>query len=105
MLNSILLQGQSDGGGSASFLILMVGMLAVFYFFILRPQQKKQKTQKKFSEELKKGENVVTIGGIHGKVFEISENTIILEVEKGGKIKLDRTAISFESSTKKLKAN
>jgi preprotein translocase subunit YajC len=102
MLNSILLQGQSEGG-NYSFMILMVGMLIVFYFFILRPQQKKQKSQKKFSEELKRGESVVTIGGIHGKVFEISQDTIILEVEKGGKIKLDKSAISFESSTKKLK--
>ncbi len=103
MLNIILLQEQSQGGGSASFLILMVGMLVVFYFFILRPQQKKQKNQKKFSEDLKRGESVVTIGGIHGKVFELSDDTIILEVEKGGKIKLDRSAISFESSTKKTK--
>jgi preprotein translocase subunit YajC len=102
MLDSILLQAQSEGG-NYSFMILMVGMLIVFYFFILRPQQKKQKSQKKFSEDLKRGESVVTIGGIHGKVFEISQDTIILEVEKGGKIKLDKSAISFESSTKKLK--
>jgi preprotein translocase subunit YajC len=45
----------------------------------------------------------VTIGGIHGKVFEIGQDTIVLEVEKGGKIKLDKSAISFESSTKKIK--
>ena len=104
MLNSILLQEQADGG-NYSFMILMVGMLIVFYFFILRPQQKKQKSQKRFSEDLKRGEQVVTIGGIHGKVFEINQDTVILEVEKGGKIKLDKSAISFESSTKKLKSS
>jgi len=100
MLNSILLQGQSDGGGSASFLILMVGMLAVFYFFILRPQQKKQKTQKKFTSDIKRGDPVVTVGGIHGKVFEINDDSVVLEVEKGGKIKFDKTSISFEASTR-----
>ncbi len=102
MLNIILLQDQSQGGG-ASFLILMGGMLVVFYFFIFRPQQKKQKNQKRFIEEVKRGDRVVTIGGIHGRVFEISDDTIILEVEKGGKLKVDKTAISFESSKKGTK--
>ena len=102
MLNIILLQGQSQGGG-ASFLILMGGMLVVFYFFIFRPQQKKQKGQKKFIEEVKRGDRVITIGGIHGRIFEISDDTIILEVEKGGKIKIDKTAISFESTKKGVK--
>jgi len=99
MLASILLQGQSDGG-SASFLILMVGMLAVFYFFIFRPQQKKQKSQKNFNSEMKRGDQVVTVGGIHGKIFELNDDTVVLEVEKGGKIRLDKTSISFEASTR-----
>ena len=102
MLNIILLQGQSQGGGT-SFLILMGGMLVVFYFFIFRPQQNKQKGQKKFIEEVKHGDRVITIGGIHGRIFEISDDTIILEVEKGGKIKIDKTAISFESTKKGVK--
>ena len=100
MFSSILLQGQAQGGGY-SFLILMVGMLVVFYFFIFRPQQKKQKSQKNFAEEVKKGDSVVTVGGIHGKVFELSDDTVVLEVEKGGKIRLDKTSISFEASTRK----
>lgn len=102
MLNTILLQSQSQGGGS-SFLILMVGMLVVFYFFIIRPQQKKQKDQKKFISEIKKGDNVITIGGIHGKIFEVAEETIILEVEKGGKLKIEKSSISQESSKKVAK--
>ena len=102
MLASILLQGQSQGGGS-SFLILMVGMLVVFWFFIFRPQQKKQKAQKKFVEEIKRGDQVVTIGGIHGKVFELENDTVVLEVEKGGKLKVEKSAISYESSQKQAK--
>jgi preprotein translocase subunit YajC len=99
MLNTILLQNQPSGGGS-SFLILMVGMLVVFYFFIIRPQQKKQKDQKKFINEVKKGDSIITIGGIHGKVFEVGEDTFILEVEKGGKMKLEKSSISLEASKK-----
>ena len=92
MLTSILLQGQT-GGGSASFIILMVGMLVVFYFFIFRPQQKKQKSQKNFTNEMKRGDQVVTIGGIHGKIFEMNDDSVVLEVEKGGKIRFDKTSI------------
>ena len=103
MLETILLQGQSSGGGSSSFLILMVGMLVVFYFFIIRPQQKKQKDQKKYIAEVKKGDNVITIGGIHGKIFEVNDDTIILEVEKGAKMKLEKSSISLEASKKVVK--
>jgi len=99
MLNIILLQGDSQGGG-ASFLILMVGMIVVFYFFMFRPQQKKQKDQKKFIAEVRKGDKVVTVGGIHGRIFEISDDTVIMEVEKGAKIKIDKTSISLESTKK-----
>ena len=102
MLNTILLQDQPQGGGS-SFLILMVGMLVVFYFFIFRPQQKKQKDQKKFISDVKKGDNVITIGGIHGRIFEMGEDTLILEVEKGGKIKIEKSSISLEATKKVAK--
>jgi len=103
MLETILLQNQAPGGGSSSFLILMVGMLVVFYFFIIRPQQKKQKDQKKYIAEVKKGDDIITIGGIHGKIFEVGEETIILEVEKGGKMKLEKSSISLEASKKVAK--
>ena len=65
---------------------------------MIRPQQKKQKDQKKFIEEVKKGDHVVTIGGIHGRIAEIEGDTIILEVEKGGRIKFSKSAISMEST-------
>jgi preprotein translocase subunit YajC len=67
---------------------------------MIRPQQRKQKDQKKFLEEVKKGDNIVTIGGIHGRIISIDGDTIILEVEKGGKIKLDKSSISLEASKK-----
>lgn len=97
MLEFILLQepsGQSLYGN----LLLIGGIVLIFYFFMIRPQQKKQKDQKKFLEEVKKGDNIVTVGGIHGRIASIDGDTIILEVEKGGKIKLDKSSISLEAS-------
>ena len=78
--------------------ILFIGIAVVFYFFMIRPQQKKQKEQKNFGEAIKKGDMVVTIGGVHGKVYGIEDNSVILEVDKSTKIKFEKSAISLESS-------
>jgi len=93
---SILLQAQQ--GNPYFQFILLGGVIIVFYFFMIRPQQKKAKDQKKFTEELKKGDYVVTIGGAHGTVAETEGDTFILEVEKGGRIRFNKTAISMEAS-------
>lgn len=78
---------------------LMFGLIfIVFYFFMIRPQIKKQKDQKKYVEEMKKGDKVVTTAGIHGKVVEIGDITVIVEVDNGVKIKFDKSAISLEAS-------
>lgn len=80
--------------------VLLAGMIAVFYFFFIRPQQKKQKDQKKFIEEIKKGDAVVTIGGIHGKVVSVDEDTITIDVDKGVKLTMEKSSISLEASKK-----
>lgn len=81
--------------------ILFIGAIVlVFYFFMIRPQQKKVSDAKKFRESLTKGTNVVTIGGMHGKLVEISDTTVWIEVEKGLKLKFDKSAIAVESTTK-----
>ena len=84
-------------------LVFIGGILLVFYFFMIRPQQKKQKDQKKFIGDIKKGDMVVTLGGIHGKVVGIEEGTITLEVDRGSKIKMEKSSISFEASKQYLK--
>ena len=96
----ILLKG-TGGGFDPSTLILFGGIAIVFYFFMIRPQQKKQKEQKNFIDEIKKGDSIVTIGGIHGRITDMDEETVTIDVEKGAKIKFERTAISLEA-TKKL---
>ena len=77
---------------------MMVAMFAILYFFMIRPQQKKAKDQKKFTEEIKKGDYVVTIGGVHGRVAEIEDDTIIVEVERGARIRFSKSAVSMEST-------
>ncbi|MEJ6798266.1 MAG: preprotein translocase subunit YajC [Crocinitomicaceae bacterium] len=80
------------GEGSGQ-LIMLVLILVVFYFFMIRPQMKKQKELKKFREGLTTGDKVVTIGGIHGKILEINDATVLINSE-GSKIRLDKSAIS-----------
>lgn len=93
---TILLQAQSQ---NPYFSFLFFGaIILIFYFFMIRPQQKKAKDQKKFIEEIKKGDYVVTIGGAHGHVAEMEGDTFILEVEKGGRIRFNKSAISLEAT-------
>lgn len=75
-------------------------IIAVMYFFMIRPQMKRQKMEKKFSEELKRGDRVVTKSGLHGKVVELNaDDTCIIET-MAGKMKFERSAISMEMSKK-----
>jgi len=94
-MKSILLQAASGQTSMIYQLILWAGIIGVFYFFMIRPQQKKQKDQKKFLEELKKGDEVVTVGGIHATVVSVYETTVTLEVDgKGTKLKFEKSSVS-----------
>ena len=74
--------------------ILFIGlMFFVFYFFMIRPQMKKQKELKKFREGLEKGDHIVSIGGIHGRILEVTDTTVLIESEKT-KIRLEKTAVN-----------
>ncbi|MEI6059221.1 MAG: preprotein translocase subunit YajC [Bacteroidota bacterium] len=100
LLNILLMsppQGQgAGGGGMASSLIFLVLIFVVFYFFFIRPQVKRQKDQKKFREGLAKGQKIVTIGGIHGKIVEMQETTCTIEVEGGVKLKIEKSAVATD---------
>ena len=95
MFLQILLQAQGAGWQQ---MMIFVAIGVVFYFFLIRPQQKKQKDQKKFVEETKKGDKVVTVGGIHGKIVAIEGDTVTLDVDRGTKITVEKNSISMESS-------
>jgi len=91
-------QGQGAGGSSmASSLIFLVLIFVVFYFFFIRPQVKRQKDQKKFREGLAKGQKIITIGGIHGRIVEMQETTCTIEVEGGVKLRIEKSAVAADS--------
>lgn len=88
--NSILLQTQ---GGGLSSIIMIVLLFVVFYFFMIRPQQKRQKEIRKFREGIQKGDKVISAGGIYGKVCEIKDNVIVMEIANNVKITIDKGSV------------
>ncbi|NOX86605.1 MAG: preprotein translocase subunit YajC [Chlorobi bacterium] len=94
----LLLQAESGKDSGWMSLLPLFLILIVFYFFFIRPQTKKNKEQKKFRESIKKGAKVVTIGGIHGKVAEVKETTVVLEVGNQVKMTVEKSALVADSS-------
>jgi len=94
---TILLAAESQGNP----LIFFVLVFGVFWFFMIRPQVKKQKQERKFREELKKGDKVVSTGGIYGKVVEISDKFVKVDVANGTLLKIDKSCISADLSKDK----
>lgn len=92
---NILLQAETAEPGFPW--VLLLGMFIIMYFFMIRPQQKRQKEAKKFRDTISKGDKVVTIGGVHGKIISISDLTVVLEVESG-KIRVSKSALSPSGS-------
>ncbi|HEY9535153.1 MAG TPA: preprotein translocase subunit YajC [Mucilaginibacter sp.] len=101
MTATILLQ--ATGGIGIAQLLPFALIIVVFYFFMIRPQVKKQKDQKTFANNLKKGDKVITTSGMHGKVIEIADATILVETEGGHKVRFNKSAISLDD-TKALNA-
>ncbi len=95
MLNLILLQATTgqEGASQWSFWIMMILIFVVFYFFMIRPQSKKQKELQAQRDALKKGDKVVTAGGIYGEVKEVKENALFITIAKDVVIKVDRQSV------------
>jgi len=100
MYSFILAQVAIGSSGVFGQVFFFGSIILIMYFFMIRPQQKKQKDTKKFIEEIKKGDDVVTIGGIHGKVYSLEGDTFLLELDKGLKVKVEKSAISLDFSKK-----
>ncbi|MBA3665889.1 MAG: preprotein translocase subunit YajC [Bacteroidetes bacterium] len=101
----ILMAPQGGGQNSLMSFLPLVAIVVVFYFFMIRPQMKKAKEQKKYIEALKKGDKILTIGGIYGKIVEVKEDgSILMEVEDGSKMRISKNAVSNEA-TATLKQN
>ena len=100
MLNNILLQAQGTGWTNIAMIVVLI---AIFYLFMIRPQQKKQNEIKKFREGIKAGDNVVTAGGIYGKVRSVNDTTFDLEIAKDVRITIDKGSVypSAQQATEK----
>lgn len=95
---SVLAQGgggtPSTGFGASSFVPMMIVMFVVIYFFMIRPEQKKQKDKQQMMKDLKKGDKVLTIGGIYGVVGNLKENTVMLRIADSTSVEVARSAVS-----------
>lgn len=87
-------QGGSGGGGMFSTLIMFGLIIAIFYFMILRPQQKRQKERASLLESVKKGDKVITIGGMHGTVIGLEDKSLLVQVAENVKLKFEKSAIA-----------
>jgi len=90
---TILQAAAPQGGSSISFWILMGAMFLVMWFFMIRPQRKQQKELEKFRSELKRGDKIVTAGGIYGVVDEIKETYVLIKVDGDVKLRVDKNSI------------
>jgi preprotein translocase subunit YajC len=99
-------QGAEGGGGGAGLMTFLpfVAIIAIFYFLIIRPQNKKQKDTQKMLSALKKGDRVVTIGGIHGVIQSVKDQSVIVKIDDNVKVEFSRSAISsIEAAAKEVK--
>ena len=97
-MNIITILLVEESGNPLIFFVLVFG---VFWFFMIRPQVKKQKNERKFREQIKKGDKVITSGGLHGKIVEVSEKTVKIDVGSSIILKFDKSGISAELSNAK----
>ncbi len=104
-MQTILLLAQQSGekpaGGGYQMLIFLGLMILVFYFFMIRPQQKKQKQIKEFRENIKRGDKIITIGGIHGKIVDVQDATFTVEISDNVKITIEKAAVAIDGNETK----
>lgn len=93
LLSVFLMAPPAEGQNPIISLIPWVGIIIVFYFFMIRPQMKRNKELKKFRENLKQGDKVVTMSGIHGKIKDIDTDSVVLDIENG-KLRVEKSALS-----------
>lgn len=91
-MDTILLQAQ--GGSGWTMPVMMVLIFGVMYFFMIRPQKQKEKELAKKRDEIKKGDDVITAGGIHGKIAETGDESVVIAIESQAKIRIEKSSIA-----------
>ncbi|MEM1043783.1 MAG: preprotein translocase subunit YajC [Bacteroidota bacterium] len=93
-LSFFLLQVAPEGGGLVGLLLPFLLVFVVFYFFIIRPQKKREDTRKAMISAVKKGDRIVTIGGVHATVTKVDENSVLAQVDDNVKLRFDKNAVA-----------
>ena len=95
MISNVLLQAAAPepAGGNSMMIFMIIAMVAIFYFFMIRPQQKRQKDIQKARDAMKSGDKVIIAGGIHGRIKEIAETSMLIEVAEGVRIRVDKASV------------
>ncbi|MFO7978893.1 MAG: preprotein translocase subunit YajC [Bacteroidales bacterium] len=105
LISIFLMMPPEEGGGGLGAFLPLILIVLVFYLFFIRPQMKKQKQLRKYRESLQKGDKIITIGGIHGKIVEIQETTYTVEVEGQNRLKIEKSAVAMDGASEKLGEN
>ena len=92
--------GQAAGSGSMTLIFILL-LLLIFYFFMIRPQQKKQKQIEEYRSKLTKGDKIITIGGLHGKIVDVQEKVFVIEIADGVKITIEKAAVAIDENQAK----
>ena len=90
--------GTEGGGGMLALLPPMIMMFLIFYFIVIRPQQKKQQEQRKMVNDLKEGDNIITMSGIHGTIKKLKEDTVMLQIADNVRVKINRSSIGTKNA-------
>jgi len=78
--------------------MMILLIVVIFYFFMIRPQMKKSKLERQFKETLQKGDKIITIGGVHGRIVEIADTTFLVEIDSNVKVRMEKSAVSAEAT-------
>ncbi|MGA7159389.1 MAG: preprotein translocase subunit YajC [Bacteroidota bacterium] len=97
-------QGGQGGGDFTSMILMFAVVIAIFYFMIMRPQQKRQKERQKLLDSMKKGDKVVTAGGLHGTIIGIEDKTLLVQIADNVKVKIERGSISMVNKVGEIEA-
>jgi len=89
-------EGEESGGFDWTIIIFLVLIFAVFYFLLIRPQRKRQKQQQELMQELKRGDKVITAGGIYGVIESVAEDSILIKVESGATMRVSKSSVALK---------
>lgn len=95
-LLNVLLMAPQEGGGGWSQMIMLLAIVVIFYFFMIRPQSQRTKKERLFRESLQKGQKVITIGGLHGKITDVKDTSVIVEISNDVKVEVEKSAVTLE---------